>query len=84
MENIEKGYAGKNIYILSDSEAAIKALDIFHINSKLVWDCHQSLMKVAEHKRIQLVRVHGHMGIDGHEMDEQLARQGSSHPLIAP
>jgi hypothetical protein len=25
MENIEKGYIGRNIYILSDSQAAIKA-----------------------------------------------------------
>jgi hypothetical protein len=40
MENIEKGYTGRNICILSDSQAAIKALDSFQINSKLVWDCH--------------------------------------------
>ena len=38
MENIEKGYTGKNIYILSYSQAAIKALDSFQINSKSVWD----------------------------------------------
>jgi hypothetical protein len=40
MENTEKGYTGRNIYILSDSQAAIKDLDSFQINSKLVWDCH--------------------------------------------
>jgi hypothetical protein len=40
MEDIEKGYTGRNISILSDSQAAIKALDSFQINSKLVWDCH--------------------------------------------
>ena len=40
MENIEKDYTGMNIYILSESQAAIKALDIFQINSKLLWDCH--------------------------------------------
>jgi hypothetical protein len=39
MENIEKGYTGRNIYILSDSQTAIKALDSFQINSKSVWDC---------------------------------------------
>jgi hypothetical protein len=27
MENIEKGYIGRNIYILPDSQATIKALD---------------------------------------------------------
>jgi ribonuclease HI len=65
MENIEKGYTGRNIYILSGSQAAIKALDSFQINSKLVWECHQSLVKLTEHKRIQLVWVLGHIGTDG-------------------
>jgi hypothetical protein len=84
MENTEKGYTGRNIYILSDSQAAIKALDSLRINSKLVWDCHQSLVKLAEHNRIQLLWVLGHMGIDGNEIADQLARQGSSHPFTGP
>jgi hypothetical protein len=84
VEDMEKGYTGRNIYILSDSQAAIKALDSFQINSKLVWDCHQSLVKLAEHNRVQLVWVPGHMGIDGNQIADQLARQGSSHPLIGP
>jgi ribonuclease HI len=84
MENIEKGYKGRNIYILSDSQAAIKALNNFQINSKLVWDCHQSLMRLAGHNRVQLIWVPGHMGIDGNEMADQLARQGSSCPFIGP
>jgi ribonuclease HI len=84
MENIEKGYKGRTIYILSDSQAAIKALNNFQINSKLVWDCHQSLMRLAEHNRVQLIWVPGHLGIDGNEKADQLARQGSSRPLIGP
>jgi hypothetical protein len=62
MENIEKGYTGRNMYHLSDSQSTIKALNSFHINFKLFWDCHQSLVKLAEHNRIQLVWVPGHMG----------------------
>jgi ribonuclease HI len=84
MENIEKGYKGRNIYILSDSQADIKALNNFQINSKLVWDCHQSLMRLAEHKSVQLIWVPGHMGIDGNEKADQLARQCSSRPFIGP
>jgi ribonuclease HI len=84
MENIEKGYTGRNIYILTDCQADIKDLDSLQINSKLFWDCHQSLVKLAEHKRIQLVWVPGHMGIDGNETADQSARQGSSHSLIGP
>jgi predicted transcriptional regulator len=55
MEKVGKGYTGRNISIISDSQAAIKDLESFQINSKLVWDCHQSLVKLAEHNRIQLV-----------------------------
>jgi hypothetical protein len=29
--------------------SAIKALDIYQINSMLVWDCHQSIMQLAKH-----------------------------------
>jgi ribonuclease HI len=67
MENTEESYTGRNSYIISESQAAIKGRDNFHINSDLVWDCYQSLMKLVEHNRIQLVWVSGHMGIDGNE-----------------
>jgi len=40
------------LYILSDSQAAIKVFDNFQINSKLVWDYHQSLANLAEHNLI--------------------------------
>jgi hypothetical protein len=52
VDDTEECYAGRNIYIFSDSQAAFKALDNFRINSKLVWDCLQSLLKLGEHKRI--------------------------------
>jgi len=51
-DSTEKGYKVKKIYILSHSQAAIKALDSFQMNSKLVWDCHQSLVQLAGHNRI--------------------------------
>jgi ribonuclease HI len=74
MGNTEKGYTGRSIYILSDSQAAIKALESFHINSELFWDCHQSMVKLTEYDRIQLVRVPGNMGIYGNEIADELAR----------
>ena len=50
-KNIDKGYKGRHIYIMSNSQALIKVLNNLHINSKLVWDFHQSLVKQAEHNR---------------------------------
>ena len=75
MEKDEKCYTGRNIYIISDSQAAIKALDSFQINSKLVLNCHQFLVKLAECNRIQMVWVPGHMGIDGNEMADQFGHR---------
>jgi hypothetical protein len=83
MKNIEKDYTGRNNGILSHSQAAIKALDSFQINSKLFSDCHQSLMEMPEHNRIQLVSVQDTWKLT--EIKQLIsARQGSSHPLIRP
>jgi hypothetical protein len=70
-ENKEMGYAGRNICIISNSQAAIKALDSFQINSKLLWDCHHYLVKPTEHKRIQLGCVLGHMETNGNEIADE-------------
>jgi hypothetical protein len=40
VENLDGNYKNRNICILPDSQAAIKALGKYQIISKLVWDCH--------------------------------------------
>ena len=50
MENMEEDYKDRNIHILSDNQAAIMTLHNLQTNSKLVWDCHQFLVELAEHK----------------------------------
>jgi ribonuclease HI len=84
IENIDKDYTRRNSYILSNSPAAIQARNSFQIISKLVGECDHSLVKLAEHDRIQLVWVPGHMVIDGNEIADELARQYSSNPLTEP
>jgi hypothetical protein len=71
-------------YILSDSQAAIKALGQHQITSKLAWDCHQSLIQLARHNRVQLIWVPGHEGIARNEAADLLARTGSEHLFTGP
>jgi len=52
MENMDKDYTGRNICILPHSQTAIKALDSFQLNSKLVWEDHQSMVTLTERYRI--------------------------------
>jgi hypothetical protein len=51
---------------------------------KLIWDCHQSLAKLAEHNRVQLIWVPGHRGIEGNDTAHQLARLESECLFIPP
>jgi hypothetical protein len=55
VENTEKDYTRSNIRILTDRQVALKTLDSFQRESQLVWDCHQSLGKLAEHNNIEFV-----------------------------
>jgi hypothetical protein len=83
-ENIKWGYHNSNIYILSDSQATIKALGNCKIYSRLVWDCYQSLMTLAVCNKEHLMWVPGQRGIHGNEIADQLAKMGSLHPFIGP
>jgi ribonuclease HI len=76
VENLDRKCRNRNIYILSGSQAVIKALSNHRITSKLVWGCIQFLMLLAEHNRVQLI-----WGIDGHEMADQLAKLESERPF---
>jgi ribonuclease HI len=84
VENLERNYRNRNIHILSGNQAAIKALDNYQINFKLFWDCHQSLVKLAEQNRVQMIWVPGHKGTEGNETSDQLAKLGSKCPFKGP
>jgi len=78
MENVEEGYRctrRTSTFFLTVKQSL--RLNNSQINFKLNWGCHQSLVKLAEHKRIQQVWVLGHVGIDG----KRIARLGSSLPF---
>jgi ribonuclease HI len=81
VETLDRNYENRNIYILSDSQASIKALGKYQITLELVWDCRQSLIQLAKHNTVQLIRVPGHEGFVGNETADQLAGTISEHPF---
>jgi hypothetical protein len=62
----------------------ITVLDNCKINSRCVWNCHQSLIILTEYNHVHLLWVLGHKGIEYSEIADQLARRGLLHPFISP
>lgn len=83
-ENMLRNLKHKKIYIMSDSQAALKALQSRQIKSKLVWDCIQILNKLSTTNKVSIQWVPGHSGIEGNEIADRLAGEGSSVNLIGP
>jgi hypothetical protein len=54
-ENLRKGYLGKRIHILSDSQAALKALLCHQTRSQPVRECKQNLILVVKRNKVTLV-----------------------------
>jgi hypothetical protein len=55
LENIKRFYCNKRIFIFSDRQAALKALNSFLIKCKLVWNCFQLLLELAEKNIVKLI-----------------------------
>ena len=74
----------ERIYICSDSQAALRALNTPRVESKQIWDCVQALNDLASDRSVTLAWVPGHSGIPGNEKADQLARAASSFPIPSP
>jgi ribonuclease HI len=83
-ENIRRAYKNKRIMIFSGSQAALKALSGPKVTSRLVVECQDALLALANHNEVTLMGVPGHQGIFGIEEADKLARQGSAAPLLGP
>ncbi|KAI5754342.1 hypothetical protein M8J77_007902 [Diaphorina citri] len=82
--NLKKGLNKAHINIMSDSQAAVKALSSFTFESKLTWECLDTLKLLARNNYVTLTWVPGHEGIDGNETADELAKIGTTLPFVGP
>jgi len=82
--NLDRKYRNKEIAILSDTQAAIKALSSSNINSMMVLECLGKFNDLGRNNKVTFLWVPGHVGVEGNEKADILARKGASAPLIGP
>jgi len=80
--NLQRNYHGKDIAILFDSQAAIKALSKAKITSKLVNEVRTALDKLGAVNKLTIRWVPGHNNIPGNELADNLARKGAENRRI--
>jgi ribonuclease HI len=75
-ELIEKGI--RNVDIVTDSMAALQAIDAYIFTSKLVKDCFLELEKADNKIPIKIHWIKAHVGHEGNERADLLAKKGAS------
>jgi len=66
-----------DIFIFSDSQATLRALDSYTTNSKTISECRKSLNDMATHLRINLIWVPG-----GNCIADELVRQATTADIL--
>jgi len=71
-----------DIFIFSDSQADLRALDFYTTNSKTISECRKSLNEMATHLRNKLIWVPGDRNIEGNCIADELARQETTADIL--
>ena len=66
------------------SQAVLEALNVPKVTARLVAECQNALLALADRNEVTLTWVPGHQGILGNEEADKLARQASAIPLLRP
>lgn len=80
--NIDQSGKRKEILILTDSQAAIKALRNNAITSLTVLRCTELINKATEKFNLKIAWVPGHANIEGNIIADKIAREGTKKPTI--
>jgi len=71
-----------DIFIFSDSQAALRALDSYTTNSKTISEYRKSLNEMVTHLRINLIWLPGHRNIESNCIADELARQVTTADIL--
>ncbi|XP_031341087.1 uncharacterized protein LOC116169197 [Photinus pyralis] len=81
---LKENFNRKKIFIVTDSKAAIAALNSYVVDSGLVLECTEVLNALGRLNTVTLVWAPGHAGIAGNQVADELARAASAIPLVGP
>ena len=76
--------SNKNIYIFSDSKGTLFKLEKGFTQSKLTLETVNLLNSMTTLNNIEILKVSAHMGIEGNERADALAKEGSKSLPIGP
>ncbi|XP_050335810.1 uncharacterized protein LOC126762809 [Bactrocera neohumeralis] len=82
--NLSRNYRNQRIAILSDSQAALKAISSYETKSLLVEECIGRLNRLSLCNRVHLIWVPGHKGVEGNEKADELARTAAASKMWGP
>ena len=74
---IKTDVQNQTIYILSDSQAALRAVASPRVKQLLVGNCIDNLNMLSQYNQVQLMWVPGHSDIEGNERADILAKNGA-------
>ena len=78
---LSSGTENSQVNLFIDSQAAIKAISADQTYSSIVQACRESLGRLCTGRKVHIYWVRGHIGVEGNEVADELAKQGVLMPI---